>query len=435
MHFYRMVIVKIAAVSIAFICAGLAAGCANTPVEKTAGEKKSASPVTIEFWTPFSGGDSSYMNELVQRYNKENQDGIKVVMKNNKLDDYYIKLSTAIVTEEGPDVAVVHASKFAQYVPAEFLTPIDATDAGAHIPWEQYNPDILERTVIGGRHYAVPLDTHFIVLYYNKKWLEEAGLLQDGKVVMDPGEDGFMHFLTALRDRIPPDVAPLAVPDVRIDSLWVWWSLYSQIDGGGGLYSADGHKARVNMEAAAQSLHFLASLYESKLIPPDISDAGSRFISGKAAVLWLGTWSIGSFEKLDDLDFGVMPLPQIYDRPGTWGDAHTLAFPSHSDTDPPKMEAAVHFAEWLADQGQVWAQAGHIPAERNALNSAAFKALPYRSDYADAAKDVRYFPSHAKQGEINDALVSELEKIWHGKQTADDMLKHLEPLIDSILGD
>ncbi|MFB5761511.1 extracellular solute-binding protein [Paenibacillus medicaginis] len=435
MQFYRVVVVKIAVVFIASICAGLAAGCANTPVEKTDGEEKSASSVTIEFWTPFSGGDSSYMNELVQRYNKENKDGIKVVMKNNKSDDYYIKLSTAIVTEEGPDVAVVHASKFAQYVPAGFLTPIDVTDAGAHIPWEQYNPDIVERTVIGERHYAIPLDTHFTVLYYNKKWLAAAGLLQDGKVMMEPGEDGFMQFLTALRDRIPPDVAPLAVPDVRIDSLWLWWSLYSQMDGGGGLYSADGHKARVNMAAVAQSLNFVASLYESQLIPPDISDAGSRFISGKAAVLWSGTWSIGSFEKLDDLDFGVMPLPQIYDRPGTWGDAHTLAFPSHSDTDPAKVEAAVRFAEWLADQGQVWAQAGHIPAERNALNSAAFKALPYRSDYAGAEEDVRFFPSHSKQGEINDALVSELEKIWHGKQTADDMLKRLEPLIDSILGE
>ncbi|MDP4098207.1 extracellular solute-binding protein [Paenibacillus sp. P96] len=407
----------------------------NTAAEKTDGEQQSVNSVAIEFWTPFSGGDSSYMNGLVQRYNRENKDKVKVIMKNNKSDDYYTKLSTAIVTEEGPEVAIVHASKFAQYVPAGFLTPIDETQAAEAILWHQYNPDIVERTVSGGRHYAVPLDTHFTVLYYNKKWLKEAGLLQNGTVVIEPGEEGFIRFLTTLRDHIPEDVAPFAVPDVRIDSLWLWWSLYSQIEGGGGLYNPDGSKAQVNMEAAARSLNMVASLYESKLIPPDISDAGSRFISGKAAVLLSGTWSIGSFEKLEDPDFGIMPLPQIYDRPGTWGDAHTLAFPSHSETNSVKMEAAVHFAEWLADQGQVWAQAGHIPAAREALNSEAFKVLPYRSDYAGAAEAVRYFPSHAKQGEINDALVAELEKIWHGKQTTGDMLQRLEPLIDSILGE
>ncbi|NGZ76346.1 extracellular solute-binding protein [Saccharibacillus alkalitolerans] len=391
-------------------------------------------PVTIEFWTPFSGGDSSFMNALVARYNEENGDGVTVRMNNNKLDDYYAKLSTAIVTGEAPDIAIVHASKYAQYVPAEFLSPIGEDEAvKAGVDWTGYNPNILRRTEVDGSYYGVPLDAHFGVLYYNKKWLEQAGLYRNGKVSIEPGERGFTDFLEKIRAEVPEDVAPLAVPNIRIDSLWLWWSLYSQIDGGGRLYSADGMHADLNTAAAKRSLDYVDSLYREGLIPPDINDATSQFAQGKAATLFLGVWSIGLFEQAESLDFGVMPLPQIYDRPASWGDAHTLALPAQAEADPARRQAALRFADWLTRRGGVWAQAGHIPAYEAAAHSPEFLALPHRRDYAEAADDVAYFPDHPKQGRVNDELVAELERLWSGSLTVDGLLARLGPRIDRIL--
>lgn len=390
--------------------------------------------VSIEFWTPFSGGDSSFMNALVAKYNEENQDGVAVRMNNNKLDDYYAKLSTAIVTGEAPDIAIVHVSKYAQYVPAEFVSVVGEKEAEqAGVDWDGYNPNILRKTVVDGKHYGVPLDAHFGVLYYNKKWLEQAGLYEDGIVKMGPGEEGFTDFLKKLRDEVPEDVAPLAVPNIRIDSLWLWWSLYSQIDGGGKLYDETGTRAQLNEQAAKRSLDYVDSLYRQGLIPPDINDATSQFARGRAATLFLGVWSIGLFEQADDLDFGVMPLPQIYDHPASWGDAHTLALPARADADPAKRQAALKFADWLTQHGDVWAQAGHIPAYEAAANSPEFLALPRREDYVNAADDVAYFPDHPKQGRINDELVAELERLWSGSLTVDGLLKRIGPKIDRIL--
>ncbi|WP_458119560.1 extracellular solute-binding protein [Paenibacillus sp. Z6-24] len=389
--------------------------------------------IQIHFWTPFSGGDISFMQELVRQYNEQNTDHIQVTMKNNKLDDYYTKLSTAIVTEEAPDVAVVHASMHAQYIPARFITDISAVSAQTGVQWDHFNPAILKRTVSDGRHYGLPLDTHFSVLYYNKKWLKQAGLYKDGQVIIKPGEEGFMEFLQMIQRKVPGDVAPLAVPNVRIDSLWLWWSLYAQMEGGGMLYTPDGSRASLNMPAARQSLELVASLYDQQLIPPDINNATIQFAQGKAALLFLGVWSIGSFEQVEGLDFGVMPFPQIYDKPGSWGDAHTLAFPVHSDQDPHRLAAAVKFAEWLTHHGAVWGKAGHVPAVRDQAASESYLSLPYRREYAGAADDVEYFPEHPKQSEVNDALVNELEKLWYGKQTVDQMLDRLEPLINGIL--
>ncbi|GGN94151.1 extracellular solute-binding protein [Saccharibacillus kuerlensis] len=391
--------------------------------------------ISIEFWTPFSGGDSSFMNALVAQYNEENEDGVTVRMTNNKLDDYYMKLSTAIVTGEAPDVAIVHASKYAQYVPAEFVTAIGAEEAvQAEVDWTSFNPNILDKTVLDDVHYGLPLDAHFGVLYYNKKWLREAGLYKNGKVVIGPGEEGFTEFLKKIRDDVPENIAPLAVPSIRIDSLWLWWSLYSQIDGGGQLYTADG-RAKLNMEAARKSLNYVDSLYREGLIPPDINDATSEFARGEAATLFLGVWSIGLFEQAEDLDFGVMPLPQIYDHPASWGDAHTLALPAQAEENPVKRQAALRFADWLTRRGDMWAQAGHIPAYEAAAHSEDFLLLPHRSDYADAADDVAYFPDHPKQGRVSDELVGELERLWSGSQTVEDMLQGIEPKIDRILGE
>lgn len=390
-------------------------------------------PIQISFWTPFSGGDISFMNELVQRYNQENTDHIVVTMKNNKSDDYYTKLSTAIVTEEAPDVAIIHASMFAQYIPADFIQNINTVASQAGVNWQDFNPSILARTMMQTNHYAIPLDTHFSVLYYNKKWLAKAGLYRDGQVQIQPGEKGFVDFLQTLQKHIPQDVAPLAVPNVRIDSLWLWWSLYAQIEGGGQLYTADGQRAAVDMPAAKRSLELVTSLYEQQLIPPNINDASNEFAQGKAAMLFLGVWSIGSFEKVPDLDFGVMPFPQIYDHAGSWGDAHTLAFPTHHEQDPEKVLAAVKFAHWLAKHGAVWGEAGHVPAVQSEALSQAYLSLPLRKEYVDEANHVEYFPSNPKQIMISDALINELEKIWYGKQSVDQMLDHLEPLINQIL--
>lgn len=414
----------------------LALGLWLTDNHESAYEKPAAAEkvTLIEFWTPFSGGDSSFMNELVARYNEENEDGVVVRMNNNKLDDYYMKLSTEIVTGKAPDIAIVHASKYAQYVPAKFVTAIAEEEAEkAGVDWNGYNPNILRKTVLGSKHYGVPLDAHFGVLYYNKKWLEEAGLYANGKVTIEPGEQGFTDFLKKIRVSVPKNVAPLAVPSIRIDSLWLWWSLYSQIDGGGRLYTADGKHAGLNMKAAKRSLDYVDALYRERLIPPDINDATSQFARGEAATLFLGVWSIGLFEQTENLDFGVMPLPQVYDRPASWGDAHTLALPAQAKSDPAKRQAALKFAEWLTRHGDVWAQAGHIPANEAAAQSPAFRALPNRSDYAQAADDVAYFPDHPKQGRVSGELVLELEKLWSGSQTVDDMLEGIRPKIDRIL--
>jgi multiple sugar transport system substrate-binding protein len=290
--------------------------------------EKPLSPVSklrITFWSPFSGGDGQFMAALVQQFNAENQDHIKVEQVNNNSGDYYTKLPTAIVTEEAPDVAIIHSSKYSQYVPAGFLYNIDSLALEAGVKWEDYNPAILKSTVINHQHFGIPLDTHMEVMYYNKKWLRQAGLLDEHeKPILSAGEAGFSDFLKKIQLKTPADIAPLAEPNVRIDALWLWYSMYNQMNiDGGRMYTDDGKTAAIDNPSALKSLQYVNSLYTSKLIPPNINDTVLTFSAGKAAVLITGVWATGTFEKIAGLDFGVTKMPLIYDHPAAWG-IHTL---------------------------------------------------------------------------------------------------------------
>ncbi|MEC0369767.1 ABC transporter substrate-binding protein [Paenibacillus chibensis] len=412
-------------------CAKTGSGPAGDPGSSTTGSE-GASKVKITYWTPFSGGDGEFMDAMVKKFNEENG-SIQVETLNNKSEDYYTKLQTSLASDQAPDVAVVHSARLPQFVPSGYLTDLDTLASENGVKWEDFNPTILDSTVYDGKHYSLPLDTHAIVMYYNKKYLEQAGVLKDGKPDLASSPEGFTDFLTKIQKAVPSDVAPLAQPNVRVDSYWVFWGLYNQISGGGTFYKEDG-TAGLNNPQALKALEYVDSLYKSKLIPPNIDDAFKMFQDGKAAVLLTGVWGVGSFEKTQGLDFGVVPMPQLYDQPATWGDSHTLALPKHAKEDPEKQKAAITFANWIVQHGEMWAQAGHIPSVSKVLDSDAFKSMKFRSDYSATADFVKYWPRNPKQGQINDEVTKEFEKMMMNKQDAKTTLENADKAINKVLG-
>ncbi|WP_167357100.1 ABC transporter substrate-binding protein [Paenibacillus pectinilyticus] len=409
------------------------AGCSSQS-DQSATEPE-ASKLRITFWTPFSGGDGQFMAELIQQYNTENPDHVKVEQINNNSGDYYTKLSTAIVTEEAPDIAIVHSAKYSQYAPAGFLTDLNTLAPEAGVNWDDFNPTILKSTVADNQHLGIPLDTHLEVMYYNKDLLKRAGLLDEKeKPIMASGETGYLQFLEQIRARVPSNISPLAEPNVRIDSYWLWYSFYNQMNQDGGrFYTDDGQTAALDNPSALKSLEFVNSLYTKKLILPNINDQVQAFAKGNAATLITGVWATGTFEKATDLHFGVTKIPQIYDHPAAWGDSHTFSLPYHEKPDKQKQLAALKFANWVAAHGASWAKAGHIPAVKKAVESPEFQGLKYRPDYASAADDVKYFPNQPRQGTINDELVREFEKMMAGQITPQEVLHNAQTIINSNL--
>lgn len=414
------------------IAALLLVSC-NNGDDKANGGDVPDNVIAIEYWTPFSGGDNQFMTEMVDAFNREQSD-IRVVQVNSRLDDYYSRLRTAILSGNAPDVAVIHTTSLPQFVHNGYIEDLTAPAEQAGIDWSSFNANILESTIYDGQSYAVPLDTHALVMYYNKTYLRQAGLLDgDEKPLIPEGPEGFRGFLERIRESVPADIAPMAHPSTRIDSVWLWWSLYNQIQGGGSFYSPDGSRAVIDNPNALRALEYVNSLYDDGLIPPNINDAFKLFIEGKAAVLVTGMWGTGAFEHTQSLDFGVVPLPTLYDQPAMWGDSHTLAIPRKHEMPDAKRAAVMIFAKWMVEHGVMWAEAGHVPSMKQVVASEDFNQLDYRSDYADAANYVAYWPRYDKQWTMVEVIIKEFERMIYDRQTPQEALRNAQATINEEL--
>jgi len=412
----------------------LSSGCAGggeAPAPETA--EGPAPAYRLEYWTPFSGGDNRFMTEMVDRFNAEHPD-IQVKQTNSRLDDYYQRLRTAILAGNAPDVAIIHTTSLPQFVQNGYIEDVTEPAKRAGLELGGFNPNILDAATYDGRMYAVPLDTHALVLYYNKKHLAAAGLLdEEGRPTIAGGPEGFESFLARIKEAVPSGVAPMAQPSTRIDSVWLWWSLYNQMEGGGVFYNADATAAALDNPKALEALEFVNGLYEKEFIPPDINDAFKLFYDGKAAVLITGMWGTGAFEHAPGLDFGVVPMPVLYDRPAVWGDSHTLAIPTRHDMADGKRDAILTFARWMVEHGELWAAAGHVPSLTKVVEGEALRALKYRGDYAATADYVAYWPRHVKQWSMIEVLIREFERMIYKRQTPAEALRRADETIDTEL--
>ncbi|GIO37656.1 sugar ABC transporter substrate-binding protein [Paenibacillus antibioticophila] len=404
----------------------------NNGSASSGGEEK----VTLSFWTLFSGGDGDNMQAMIDAFNKEHPN---IQVKNTKLEwgEYYTKLITAVGNGNGPDIGISHTSRLPDLVDQGVVSELDGIADEAGVDWSTFNQNILDATIMNGTHYAVPIDTHPFIMYYNKKLLNEAGLLDEqGKPVMEQSADGFVAFLTTLKEKLPQKVTPFALSNANDDPFRLWWALYSQL-GGNDVVSDDLAAAQIDTDKAVQAAQYIQDLFHKhKVIKVNDPDFYKNFQSGTAAIMMTGVWATGTWESTEDLEFGAMPIPKVFDQEATWGDSHTVILPVTKKEDPAKRKAAITFANWLADNGQVWAKAGHIPSKPSVFEKQEFKDLPYRSDYVSVASTVKFNRPSTKNWQIRDlAMFKFLNEVWANKMTPADGISKMAAEVQKVLSE
>jgi len=152
---------------------------------------------TVIWWDFLGGGDGIRMKKLIADFNAEHKDTIEI--QGTTLDwgvPFYTKVQTSAAVGEGPDIMTYHASRIPLAIDQGTLTEITADDLKTIGLGEADFAPATWGAVHGadGKLYALPFDTHPIVLYYNKTLLEKAGLIGDNGLPKDlNGIDNFIH--------------------------------------------------------------------------------------------------------------------------------------------------------------------------------------------------------------------------------------------------
>jgi len=369
------------------------AGCASSPL--AAGLVGSPlNPEQLIFWNLFGGGDGSRMQTMEAGYEKLHGGGkslqATVFAWGNP---YYSKLTLATVGNKPPDVAISHLTRAKPLYDGDILEPItDADLASVGLSAGSFNAKSWAAQKTDGRNIAIPLDTHPLVMFFNSDVCAKAGLVDaDGKLKNLDGMDAFESALAAV-SKVTGGTAITVANVSETATPWrVFWTFYNQIKGATPFISDNGSTLSVNEDAYTEVTSRLQKWVKNGWLNKGLDYAGAQtqMFTGKAAFYLQGEWEITTAQSVSGLKFGMVPAPQIYDKPAAQADSHTFVLP-RKDRTPEQRKQAMLFIKQMLDQSQTWAMGGHVPAYLPTLDSAAYKALEPQADYASAAKVAVY---------------------------------------------
>ncbi|HEU5485694.1 MAG TPA: extracellular solute-binding protein [Microlunatus sp.] len=372
--------------------AGGLAGCGSALGAGVVGSE--LAPGTVTFWNLFGGGDGARLQIMLDEYAAQHggPDSLQAATFTWG-NPYYTKVTLATIGDAPPDVAVSHLTREKNLARADLLDPIsDDMLALVGLSSTDFNRTAWETQKVDGVSYAIPLDTHPFVLYYNTEVCDKAGLLNsDGSLKEIKGTDGWEQALQAAKEVTGAygcsvaTVSELATP-------WRWFqTLYSQRDGNTPWLAEGGEKLTYNEELTIDTLHWMQKLTKSGLMPTTTDYAGSQTLmfTGQSGFYLQGEWEITTAQSIEGLEFGMTLVPVIYDTQAQQADSHTFVLPKMDRTDDQVMRAMT-FIKSMLDQGLTWSEGGHIPTYLPTLDSADYKSLEPQSSYASAADTAVY---------------------------------------------
>ena len=143
----------------------------NSKSEKTDAKNQSKG-TTISFWNSFTGSDGDMLVELVNRYNKENEDGITVEMDISS--DFDSQLSTAFAAGTGP--TMILSSSAYRFTYGDYMQDISDVFDKTDLDKDDFIQSYLDYCSEGDKLYFVPFQVVGYYMYWNKDLFEAAGL-------------------------------------------------------------------------------------------------------------------------------------------------------------------------------------------------------------------------------------------------------------------
>jgi multiple sugar transport system substrate-binding protein len=401
---------------------GLILGAANT------------GPLT--YWNLFGGGDGVRMVQMENDFAKSHPN---IPVNSVTLAwgaPYYTKLAMAAVGGRPPDVAIMHLSRTLGYAPAGLLMPYDLDQLAQYgITADKFLPKIWNSAHYNGKLYAIPLDTHPFVMYYNTEICQKAGLLgADGKLKPLVGPNAVIDAFKKAQ-QVTGGLG-LAVDTQDVTPWRLFYALYSQT--GGQVLTPDGSKIILDDAKALQALSFMADLtLKTKVASPTIDYGGAvaLFASGKAGFFWQGEWEVTTFQTAN-LPFNMTLFPNILGNNDTQADSHTFILPKPASVDQQRLANSLEFISFMLKDSLVWAHGGHIPAYLPVAQSAAYQQLKPQANYAAEAQYVVYDPPAWFSGsgsQMETDAGASFQSVMSGQLTPQRGLSQFRGLLQQLL--
>lgn len=410
---------------------------AMTPSLTACSSAAEALGAPIQVWDLFSGADGQKMQAMIAAVLSKNPGMTVKPVTLAWGAPYYTKLAMASAGRRPPDTAVMHVSRLAGYAPGGLLEPWDLdllASMGVHP--SDFAEGLWKRCLYRDELYALPLDTHPVLAFYNKDLADKAGVLDGSGTMAPPTSPEAMLDLSARLGRASGDTG--VAFGYLMDTAQAWrlfWGLYAQT--GGAFDFTPGRKASMDVDAAARVLDFVKALLNGPggKNSFDYPGAITAFNNGRAGMILEGEWELNAFQK-SVKNLGAMPMPTLFGRAASYADSHAYVLPRSMETrSPERKEQIYRLVAGLLKEAGLWARAGHIPAYTPVRATADYRALKPQSEYASAIDSVVLDPPVWFAGagtDFQNQMSQALTGTFRGQQASRDTVARMLAAVDSL---
>jgi multiple sugar transport system substrate-binding protein len=380
--------------------------------------------VTITYTNFISnGGNEENLQKIVDAFEDENPN-ITVEVTTLPYGDYGTALQTDLAAGTAADVFDLEYAQYAQFQASGVLAPLELSDPAV------YRSSVLEAYQTDGVNYAAPTSFSTVVLYYNKRLFDEAGLEY-------PTNDWRWADVQAAGEAITDKAAGVWGVHQPVS----FYEFYKVLAQNGGEFLDDaGTKTAFNSPEGVEAAEWLVG--KNGTIMPTIEDGQGTpdfdtnlFKEGKLGLMYSGIWVFGALADMaDEWDIAVDP----------WNTQQASALFSNAvgvNAGSDNVEAATKWVEFLTSSDvmvQTRLDSGwELPAIADDEKLATYldKTDPAnRQAVFDSLEGVALPPVVAKgQQEMQDIVSEELVEAQAGRKTVEQALADAQQRVDAAI--
>lgn len=411
-------------------------------VEMAAANEVSGTEIT--FWHSMGGSVAKAMDELVDRFNEENEYGITVNAQYQvEYDDSLNKLKSAQIGNMGADLVQVYEIGTRFMIESGWTVPMQNMVDADNYDLSQIEPNLSAYYTIDDQLYSMPFNSSTPIMYYNKDIFDKAGITEIPDSLEELSEVGGQ-----LMEKGGAD---------QVISLGIYGWFFEQFISKQGLDYANNGNGREDIaiavafdeNGAAENILSIWKELNDKGYAPNVGrggDAGlADFSSGKSAITLGSTASLNQI--LQDVngkfEVGTAYFPKISSSDEgdvSIGGASLWAL---NNNDPKKLRATWEFVKFLIspESQAFWnASTGYFPVTVAAHEEQVFKDNITKYPQFETAIE----QLHASSPEYAGALLSvfpearsivetEIEKTINGEQSVDEAVESMSSSINDAI--
>lgn len=341
----------------------------------------------IKIWLSNNLQEITWGKETVKKWN-ENHPDQKVTYQEIPAGESSEAVIQSVITAGNAPCHIWNIAPAAvpQFQRAGGLVPLDNFKGGVEYARQRVGDRLDQYVSPDGKLYQMPWKSNPVMIIYNKKLFEQAGLDPENPELTN--YEQFRQTAETLNSEL--DIAAIW-PSADQTFFQAWFDYYPTfIAASGGKALVEDGKAQFDSETGIKVGEFWRSLYDAGIIPRE-SAQGDAFGEEKTAMSIVGPWAVAVYEKLD---WGVVPVPtpdgkapeEIY----TFSDAKNTAIFTACENQGTAFEF-MKFATSEERDRKLLQETGQMPLRENLLEtySGYFEENPsYRAFAEQAARTV-----------------------------------------------